>query len=238
MFPVQISVFISKVQVHLDHHEINVSKYNTSVERRRGESSEPWWKPELLQALLGVKAGPAATPHPDGAVRSKDVTPSFNRACAPPWWAALHPVPDRFAFCSRRDSESFHGQTPHSPLLPQLHLKIILNLFKHQRPHKLALKVSELPYLPPWMMLRPCNHNRAPPHITQTHGPCRRGHVSGDNLLFFKHSMHAASSSITSYTVKILLVWKILFQFLRTHSSAFLVQKEHFDSFFQSQASF
>lgn len=144
MFPVQISVFISKVQVHLDHHEINVSKYNTSVEMRRGESSEPWWKPELLQALLGIKAGPAARPHPDGAVRPKDLIPSFSRACAPPWWAPLHSVPDRFAFCCRRESESFHGQTPHFPLLPQLHLTIILNLFKHQ-PHKLALKVSELP---------------------------------------------------------------------------------------------
>lgn len=59
--------------------------------------------------------------------------------------------------------------------------------------------------------------------------PCRRGDVSGErwerhNLLSFKHSMHAASSSITSHTAKILPAWKC-YSSLSAHSLRFFSTK-------------
>ena len=181
MFPVQISVFISKVQVRLDPHEINVSKYNRSAERR-GESSELRWKPEPLHNAAGLCYGVRLAQQPHPTLRDWFGQRTWSPVSAGP----VH-RPDRprhilclidFAFCCQRDSESFCGQTLHFPLLPQLHLTIILNLFMHQRSHKLALKVPELLCtMPSAAQSRACLRGRCwpdsqsrtpPPHVTPT----------------------------------------------------------------------
>lgn len=102
----------------------------------------------------------------------------------------------------------------HFPHLPHLHLIIIFKSLEHQRPCLVLCLL--LPSTLPTSMddaetSQPQQDTTT--HYTNTHTilPCRRGDVSGgdrDNLLSFKHSMHPASSSISSHMAEILSAWK------------------------------
>lgn len=138
MFPVQISVFISKVQVHLDPQEINVSKYNRSMERRRGEHSQWQWKPQPLQNTAGLCWGAGLTQQPYLSLKDKlgwRIWPLIQQGLCTT--LTLQSLSDRFACCCQRDGESFSVPALHFPLLSQLYIT------KHQRPQKPALKIPE-----------------------------------------------------------------------------------------------
>lgn len=123
MFPVQISVFISKVQVHLDPQEINVSKYNRSMERRRGEHSQWQWKPEPLQNTAGLCWGAGLIQQPYLSLKDRlgwRIWPLIQQGLCTT--LTLQSLSDRFACCCQRDGESFSVPALHFPLLSQLYI--------------------------------------------------------------------------------------------------------------------
>lgn len=251
MFPVQISVFISEVQVHLDPQEINVSKYNRSMERRRGESSQWQWKPEPLQNTAGLCWGAGVTQQLYLSLKDRlgrRIWPLIQQGLCTT--LTLQSLSDRFACCCQRDGESFSVPALHFPLLSQLHITT-LSTKGHKSQHLKSLNGFVLSF--PLSRGSPDSEDDVetlqPQEVTCTHStnthvtlPCRRMFQERDNrgiLLSCKHSTCVTSSTVTSHSAKILSARKY-YSSLSAHSSDFFktttttTKKMHFDSLFQS----